>query len=278
MLLKILYTLPLLPFLCLYSMEAPPKEDKNYNDFVILCQALEKGNKELIAQLTFQLNINSPATFLLNEPLLHWILFRAELAWIPEGLRQDYRYELVTCLLIWGADKDIQDAYGMAALHKAAMGGDKRLVMFLVAHDVYINCRSLSGWTPLSYAIAQGHVPIVSYLLECTSALITLGNNVWEGDYKLAVDHLEREVKFLSVLKNVEQGQIARLKERVLQRAEIVKILKTHLCSVKGRYALLRRKCFLCHRRFYKSDMLLICDYQGYFAHGRCIKGYKEKR
>jgi len=73
--------------------------------------------------------------------------------------------ELVTRLLVSGADVKVTQAQGVSALHFAVMGGHKEIAELLLAHGVDVNVADNNANTPLHIAASRGMAKMVDLLL-----------------------------------------------------------------------------------------------------------------
>ena len=69
------------------------------------------------------------------------------------------QYDMLTDLIVAGADAQATDTEGCGALHMA-MGtkANERVIYELLRHNVQINARDLYGRTPLHFAVMIGHI------------------------------------------------------------------------------------------------------------------------
>ena len=76
-------------------------------------------------------------------------------------------HELVELLLDRGADVNAVETWrGQTALMWAAAEGYARLIPTMLSYGADPSARSAGGWTPLLFAVRQGHIDVVQTLLE----------------------------------------------------------------------------------------------------------------
>mmetsp|Transcript_23793 Transcript_23793/g.28180 ORF Transcript_23793/g.28180 Transcript_23793/m.28180 type:complete len:152 (-) Transcript_23793:1-456(-) len=77
-------------------------------------------------------------------------------------------FSAVEVLLRRGEDPNVQDDFGMTALHCAAKKGDRKIVSLLLARGAQVNscADNWKGEMPLHYACKYGHAKIVNMLLK----------------------------------------------------------------------------------------------------------------
>lgn len=80
---------------------------------------------------------------------------------------------LMSYLLSNGASVDIEDGMGMTPLHYAALGGDPVCVSMLVAHGARLNKETLHGKTPLAISRSRPDTSECSELLERYGAFLS---------------------------------------------------------------------------------------------------------
>lgn len=73
--------------------------------------------------------------------------------------------EKVHDLLLYGADPNVVDNYGVTPLHRAARDGHDALVTELVRFSADLDPKTNTGWTPLHLAIRAGDIEMVDLLL-----------------------------------------------------------------------------------------------------------------
>ncbi|XP_067941457.1 histone-lysine N-methyltransferase EHMT2-like isoform X2 [Watersipora subatra] len=80
--------------------------------------------------------------------------------------------DIVKYLIGAGALVEWRDIDGMTSLHCAAVAGNKAICDYMLkeAH-ANIDCADEGGWTPLIWAIDNGHTQVVKLLLNCQAAL-----------------------------------------------------------------------------------------------------------
>jgi len=74
--------------------------------------------------------------------------------------------EVVSDLLLHGADPNVPDDSGVAPLHRAARDGHDELVAELVRYSADLDRKTTTGWTPLHLAIRAGDSEMVNLLLS----------------------------------------------------------------------------------------------------------------
>lgn len=74
--------------------------------------------------------------------------------------------EEAAMLLLVGARVDSQDEYGFTPLHWAVYQGSLSMVEFLVERGAPLNARSKDGYTPLMIAVSRDYAPIAHLLLD----------------------------------------------------------------------------------------------------------------
>ncbi|XP_063100669.1 cyclin-dependent kinase 4 inhibitor C-like [Cavia porcellus] len=80
--------------------------------------------------------------------------------------------EIARILLENGADPNLKDPTGFAALHDAARAGFVDTVQTLVDFEADVNLEDGEGNLPLHLAAMEGHVAVVAYLLGHTGSKV----------------------------------------------------------------------------------------------------------
>ena len=83
--------------------------------------------------------------------------------WIKPGWAKGPR-GLIRSLIDHGADVERLDFHDFSILHYAAMWGWLPMVKMLVARDMDVNAVTITGRTPLMYAVELMHVAVVKFL------------------------------------------------------------------------------------------------------------------
>ncbi|MBV0900121.1 MAG: ankyrin repeat domain-containing protein [Wolbachia endosymbiont of Fragariocoptes setiger] len=65
-----------------------------------------------------------------------------------------------------GIDFNVQDSCEATPLHYACSEGHLEVVQYLIEHGANLNIKGKNGKTPLHYACSEGHLEIVQYLIE----------------------------------------------------------------------------------------------------------------
>ncbi|XP_038616614.1 cyclin-dependent kinase 4 inhibitor C [Tachyglossus aculeatus] len=83
-------------------------------------------------------------------------------------------------LLLGGADPDLKDGTGFAALHDAARAGYLDTLQTLLEFRADVNVEDRDGNLPLHLAAREGHLPVVRFLLDHTASKV--GHRNRHGD------------------------------------------------------------------------------------------------
>jgi ankyrin repeat protein len=105
--------------------------------------------------------------------------------------------ELVTLLIIHGADVSGVRHDGWTPLHEATAKGHLEIVKLLLSYGAHVSVASNDRWTPLHEAVRGSHLEIVKLLLENKADVLAARDDGWTPLQEAACNGHPRIVKLL---------------------------------------------------------------------------------
>src|SRR3989338_1507052 len=116
---------------------------------------------------------------------------------------------LLSGLLTYQANPNIQSHRGLTPLHLAAINGDQESAILLLDNDAQLELKDIEGYTPLHRAVLSGHVEMVGLLIEkgakvnvrcearCSTPLVAatqLPEAIWKSMIDVLIDKGKADV------------------------------------------------------------------------------------
>ena len=143
-------------------------------DYMSIIDACSTGNNHLLQQLLLHPNINIDQQVNGDTPLF-------------AAIKHNHP-SIVTTLLLYGADPNVPNRYGIMPLVMACRKGNKKIVQSLLQHNANVDHHEWTGDTPLIVASKYGFKEIIQLLLEW-GADVDAKNMYQETAFSIATRH-----------------------------------------------------------------------------------------